>query len=247
MKVRILSDLHLSPLSLDGGFHYKDYGEDVCILAGDIGEGMQGVRWAERNIPDHIQVLYVPGNHEYYGQEYHELNDKFYTHNVYGSHVRVLINSVATINGVTFAGSTLWTNFRAYNNPLSPLLWKGGLNDSIYIRYGNRSIEAEDLIALNEASLDFLDKVTANILITHYCPSTSDITKWKGNPLTPGFVTEIPENIHRKFEYHIHGHTHEYLRYKNPGLPEVICNPRGYSNRFANENARFQEDLIIEI
>lgn len=247
MRVRALSDLHLNPMQTHGGFPYVDCGEDVCILAGDIDEGMAGVMWAERNIPNHIKVLYVPGNHEYYGNDYQALNQKFKDHNTYGSHVRVMLNSIETIDDIVFVGTTLWTNFKLYHNPLSPIIWKQGLNDSMYIRFNQKVLQADDVINLNREALHFLDNIDGDVLITHYGPATSDITRWRGNNLTPGFMTDIPEDIHGKFKYHIHGHTHEALRYKNPGLPEVICNPKGYSNNYGRENKDFRECLIIEI
>jgi hypothetical protein len=38
---------------------------DVVILAGDIGVGLEGLRWAEEPFPDR-SVIYEPGNHEFY-------------------------------------------------------------------------------------------------------------------------------------------------------------------------------------
>jgi hypothetical protein len=63
MKVRILSDLHLEfqdwkPPKVDA---------DVVVLAGDIHVGARGVDWARRSFPL-SPVVYVPGNHEFYGE-----------------------------------------------------------------------------------------------------------------------------------------------------------------------------------
>jgi predicted phosphodiesterase len=62
MKIRILSDLHLefrhwTPPEADA---------DVIVLAGDIHVGIHGVEWARRSFPLN-PVVYVPGNHEFYG------------------------------------------------------------------------------------------------------------------------------------------------------------------------------------
>lgn len=246
MRIKILSDIHINPVSMNGGYNYIDHGEDVCVLAGDIGEGMTGIIWAYHNIPAHIKVVYVPGNHEYYGEDIVYLNQKMREH-PYGYNIHVLNNDTYSIGGITFAGSTLWTDFKLYDNPLSAVLWKQGLNDSVYIRNNGGKLTSDAVEDMNRKSLQFLDKVDADILVTHYCPSTSDITRWRGHALTPGFATRIPEHIHNKFKYHIHGHTHDSLRYKVPGGPEVICNPKGYSNAYGSENSGFQDDLIIEI
>jgi len=59
MKLHILNDLHIeledfAPPATDA---------DVVILAGDIGVGVEGLRWAEDRFPDR-RVIYVPGNHD---------------------------------------------------------------------------------------------------------------------------------------------------------------------------------------
>lgn len=242
MLVKILSDLHLHPMQND--HEYIDHGERVCILAGDISEGMRGVNWAIANIPYHIDVLYVPGNHEYYGHDYFELNKTFEAHNNSGSHVTVLLNSVIDVKGTTFAGSTLWTDFMVYNNPIHELDWLHGLNDSKWIKYGGRNINVADFKNLNREALEFLNGISADVLITHYCPEFSESPKWRGHPLTPGFLTKVPQNIHRKFKYHVHGHTHSSFNYTTPYGTQVLCNPKGYS---IHENIEFNEELVINI
>ena len=44
----------------------------------------------------------------------------------------------------------------------------------------------------------------------------------------------------------IHGHTHDSFDYLLNGT-RVVCNPRGYAKDGVNENARFDEDLMIEV
>lgn len=243
MLVKILSDLHLHPLRND--YRYVDHGEYVCILAGDIAEGMRGVNWATMNIPNHIHVLYVPGNHEYYGNDYLELNRNFVAHNrAADSNTTVLLNNTVEIGGVSFAGSTLWTNFNVYGGgPIAEMDWKSGLNDHEWIKFGGRKILSSDIISLNRESLDFLSSANADVLITHYAPEFSETPRWKGHPLTPGFLTKIPYNTHKKFKYHIHGHTHSNFDYDTPYGTRVICNPRGY---FGESNT-FNGELVINI
>lgn len=241
MLVKILSDLHLHPMQND--FRYVDHGERVCILAGDISEGMRGVNWALANIPYHIDVLYVPGNHEYYGHDYIELQKSFNQHNLSNTHVSVLDNAVVEVGGIKFAGTTLWTDFLLYNNPMSPHMWKEMLNDSVWMKYGGRKMTANDFINLNTEAMDFLGKVKADVLITHYGPQYSESPRWKGHPATPSFLTKLPYKLHRKFRYHIHGHTHSPFDYEAPCGTRVICNPRGYGY----EVPGFNEELVINI
>lgn len=67
-KIRVFSDLHLEfqdwvPPSSDA---------DTVVLAGDIHIGLLGVEWARRTFPL-CPVVYVPGNHEFYGGNLPEL------------------------------------------------------------------------------------------------------------------------------------------------------------------------------
>ena len=68
MRLAIYSDLHVEfatfvpPAQLDA---------DVVVLAGDIhSPGSSAIRWmARRSVFGGRHVIYVPGNHEYYGRE----------------------------------------------------------------------------------------------------------------------------------------------------------------------------------
>ena len=60
MKLNILSDLHLS----QGELAPPVNDAEVVVLAGDIARPPEAVAWASRLGKP---VLYVPGNHEYYG------------------------------------------------------------------------------------------------------------------------------------------------------------------------------------
>jgi predicted phosphodiesterase len=73
MKIRLLSDLHLE---------FQDWvppksDADVIVLAGDIHPGVRGVEWARRSFPM-SPVVYVPGNHEFYGEDVQDLSGKLF-------------------------------------------------------------------------------------------------------------------------------------------------------------------------
>src|SRR5215468_9653459 len=66
--IRIHSDLHLE---------FSDWSPppvaaDVVVLAGDIHVGVGGLEWMRRHFPD-TPVIYVPGNHEFYGARVHDV------------------------------------------------------------------------------------------------------------------------------------------------------------------------------
>ena len=246
MKIRVLSDLHLHHRNR---FEYDYIGEDVVVLAGDIAEGAKSLDFMIE-IPEDIPVIHVMGNHEYYMNEYHSLNDTYKKYNDLSLNFSTLLNSTRAIGDVAFHGATLWTDFALYDKQKEHAhRWKYGLNDSMYIKVADRSVESSDLIQWNKEAYDFLASVDVksyrkNVLVTHYCPDTSVAEQYKGDPLTPGFATIIPADIHKKFDLHIHGHTHTAMDYINPIGVKVVCNPRGYP--FEQDNG-FDINKIVEV
>lgn len=75
---------------------------DLMILAGDIHIGSQGIKWARANLPDR-PVVYVPGNHEYYGKAYPNLIAKL-EKEAEGSQVFVLENKKVKLGNIIILG-----------------------------------------------------------------------------------------------------------------------------------------------
>ena len=75
VRIRYLSDLHMEFTSYVPS-RLPSVDEDVVVLAGDIGIGMDGIDWAREAFPD-VPVIYVPGNHEYYRQEMKSLRSAY--------------------------------------------------------------------------------------------------------------------------------------------------------------------------
>jgi len=79
MKIRLLSDLHTEfrlPYKTHEMSQYR--GEDVLVLAGDIASGSTNTMNVIKHFLDcgFPQIVYVPGNHEYYGTGFDEFNAK---------------------------------------------------------------------------------------------------------------------------------------------------------------------------
>lgn len=75
MKLRLLSDLHA-----EGGIDkklFKSQGEDVLVIAGDLNVGADKV-WLtlKQFYENQPNIVYVTGNHEYYHNNYQEVNYK---------------------------------------------------------------------------------------------------------------------------------------------------------------------------
>ncbi|MEM9690500.1 MAG: metallophosphoesterase, partial [Pseudomonadota bacterium] len=110
MKLHILSDIHVEfeafvPPATDA---------DVIVLAGDIHVGRKGLDWALEQFPDK-PVIYVLGNHEYYGKAVPKLTNELQKIAA-NTNVHLLERSSVEIDGVTFLGSTLWTDFELFGD-----------------------------------------------------------------------------------------------------------------------------------
>jgi hypothetical protein len=80
------------------------------IVAGDLIPRMErGVRWLLDRVPER-PVIYIAGNHEFYGVDVDITVDKARAAAA-GTNVHVLENETVRIGDVTFAACTLWTDF----------------------------------------------------------------------------------------------------------------------------------------
>src|SRR5207245_1750395 len=101
---------------------------DVVVLAGDVEVGHNGLNWIRAAIPQ-TPVIYVLGNHEFYGQTLPELTDEL-RQKANGTNVHVLENSRVDLGEVTFLGATLWTDFALNGDPVvGGLVAEQGMND----------------------------------------------------------------------------------------------------------------------
>lgn len=111
----LLDDLHLEHRSQDERDDILDKintylsscaVKPIVVLAGDIHEGIEGIQWA-KGIK--TQVVYVAGNHEFWGQDYFELINQLEKESE-NSHVHFLHNNILILAGFRFIGATLWTS-----------------------------------------------------------------------------------------------------------------------------------------
>lgn len=150
MKIRLLSDLHRET----GPFSYEDHGEDVVVLAGDIDVGARGIEWA-KTIPK--PVIYVAGNHEFWGGDLEQVSADMRAA-AKGSNVHFLERDSVTmeINGerVRFLGCTLWTSFMGGNRNMVYAA-KDGVRDYVKIRAGGWNKRNQRKIAAFEKRLRY--------------------------------------------------------------------------------------------
>lgn len=250
MKLYILSDLHLEFST----FEPPATDADVIVLAGDIGKAALGIFWARSAFPDK-QIVFVPGNHEFYNYERVETLARMRSIAL-EEDVHLLDGNEVVISGVRFLGCTLWTDFMLFGEAKkADAMYEGRifLNDFRVIQEEDkipfspaRSIELhEQSLAWLKAKLDEpFDGKT--IVVTHHLPSEQSVVdRFKDSLLSACFASELGY-LFGKMDLWIHGHTHDNLDYEVNGT-RIICNPRGYVTYSGQENFDFKPALVVEV
>ncbi len=242
MKLAIMSDLHLEYHDDNGKefINSLDASDvDVLILAGDIGEIDVLGGAIEKFCAKYKKVIFVPGNHEYYGSDAGNVAFNFDEIAKKNSNLHILDNKILELDGKRFLGTTLWY-------PWVPPYQTQGWSDFKYVlRFG-------DWVWLeNKKSVDFLtENLKENdIVITHYLPSPKCIApKYKGDSSNVFYMTDMEDLIEeRKPQMWFHGHTHIHVDIKI-GDTRVIANPRGYTMFHETvEGNRFDDKLKIDV
>jgi predicted phosphodiesterase len=249
VKIRLLSDLHL-----EGYRYYYEYaGEDIVVLAGDI--HTQGRHdFILDQIPTAVQILFVAGNHEYYGAVFETANEYFKDLENKYSNFKFLNNESASIRDVEFFGGTMFTNWELDND-----VWtakqraKDGIADFEWIskigrdgqeRRWNTDDHLQEHLAYTERLVQWKNKLAEKrVVISHFVPHPEGSDpKFAGSALNPYFISNM-EQYMTGVDVWLYGHTHSSCDKVINGC-RLVCNPRGYGT----ENAHgFINDLIVEV
>ncbi len=250
MKLNVLSDLHLSL----GALAIPANDADAVILAGDIARPKESIAWASGLGK---QVLYVPGNHEFYGGSIAGTVEELKRLSA-GTSIRVLDNDEAIIGGVRFLGSTLWTDFMLFGEgerrAAAMQEAQRFMRDFGRIRLGEAPFTPEASAALFARDAAWLERRLAQphagptVVITHHAPSPRSIhPRFADSLMNACFVSDAERLIDAsRVRLWIHGHTHDSFDYFVNGT-RVLCNPRGYAKDGGNENSSFDANLLAAV
>jgi predicted phosphodiesterase len=250
MKIHILSDLHVefSPPSL------PSTDADVVVLAGDIGVHLQGLGFAESTFPGR-PVIYVAGNHEYYGQAIPQLTEEL-REKTTGSHVRFLDEAEAVIGGVRFLGCTLWTDFTLFGRDRQMQAMETArvyMSDYKRIRRSprNAKLSPVDTLAFHQRARTWLEEALARpfegptVVVTHHAPTPrSNPEAYRDDLISAAYVNDLgPLMSASRVKLWIHGHTHHCVDYQENGT-RVVSNQRGYPD---TPVPGYQPGFVVEV
>ena len=254
MKIWVLSDLHL-----EFGVPFKQpppEDADVLVCAGDIvTKGvLPSIAWLTHRIARKIPTVFVAGNHEFYGASLEEsLRSAGIA--VDSPNFHFLENGVVKIDGVTFLGGTLWSDFRLFDrNPEVTMVHaKPGMNDYRRIKLSKEPfkkfrpihsfVRHQETKAFLTAELQKRRGQTT-VVVTHHAPSARSIApEFRDDPLAGCYASDLEELIDEtQPTAWIHGHVHHRCDYMI-GATRIVANPRGYPG----ERSGFDPEFTIEI
>lgn len=234
MKIQIASDLHLEFLEQ----HFPDYrivqssDADVLVIAGDIHRHTRAIAmfrdWA-------VPVIYVHGNHEFYGGVYQSVGAQLRAAAAQ-SGVHYLERDAWVLDGVRFLGCCLWTDYRLGPDTEAQAKQAADacLMDSKAITLDDGTPFTADVAqAVHRESRSWLEQQLAQpfdgktVVVTHHAPHPGSIhPRFAGNPLNAGFISDLTPLLEQA-DLWIHGHVHDSADYR-VGRARIIANPRGY-------------------
>lgn len=235
MKLLAISDLHFEFRGLVEiialANRVNESQAEVVVLAGDVISPYDSA-W-KLKMYEFVKIIkkptiFIKGNHEYYGilsfkDWVSEFNDLIEELNKF-PHFHYLDNETLTLDGYTFFGGTLWTNFN--EDPLCEIDARNCVGD---FRFSFWTVAQQKQAFYN--CVESIKRVNADklIVVTHFSPSMlSSHPKWGNNPLNRYFHNSLEGLIVEKEPLlWIHGHTHDFCDY-NIENTRIFCNPLGY-------------------
>jgi Icc-related predicted phosphoesterase len=227
-------------------------GTTALVLAGDIHSDIPGMDTFVRDLARRVPIVMVAGNHELFG---HELNDTYRQLKDWAASipdVHFLENERVEIDGITFVGATLWSNFD-HANPR--LMTRAATMMADYAVIADRDdprgrLRPARILAEHERSIEFITRglrsldPARTVVVTHHAPSLAS-SRVKGEDWDLLYGSDYDALIRECGPaLWIHGHVHQSFEY-SVGRTTIACNPRGYVGY--GENGRFDPSRTITL
>lgn len=226
---------------------------DLVVLAGDIVGGTGGIAWAASQFPG-LSVVYVAGNHEFYGHEYPSLLQSLADAAACTENVKFLENGSAefSIRGraLRVLGCTLWTDYDINGRDRADeamRLAEDRMSDHRWIRHGStlfmpahaREAHRQSIAWLSSELSAAFDGTT--VVVTHHAPAAGSNHPKYDDSLSPAFASNLGALVEEtQPPLWIHGHTHYNVDYRIGGT-RVVSRQWGYLGELLPEDAQVVE------
>jgi len=250
MKIQFVSDIHLEIRPNSFRRFLRPVG-DILVLAGNIGRPFQRIfeqflHWCSLKFPI---VVFVPGNHEYYGSSISKVNSKLQIvckkYGVYYLEKDLL--EIPELN-LVILGTTLWSDIphensfdvlRSVEDYRSIYGWSPRIVEEHYMASKNWLTQQIDFYKFHNPEYDI-------IVVTHHAPEIS-------HTISPDFLEE-PEScsyasnctdLMKGVKLWFYGHT-QYNNDFTIGKTQVLSNQRG-CREYPIGGQQYKKDTFIEL
>lgn len=249
MRIRLISDAHVD-MHADYGESFiddlasanKQNNADVLAIAGDVmecGNRALAIEVFEKICGTHKNVVYVPGNHEYYDTSPFEVEDLLCDIQNRCSNLFVLDGCSVMVDDQKFIGGTLWFPDDLASSHRRMLADFSCIRSFVPWVFEQHQKHARCL--LKETTKD-------SIVLTHHMPSPiCTPARFALSPINKYFVANVGEEIMqtKQPKMWLFGHTHDACD-KMFDQTRMICNPHGYlSERFSK--AEYDFNCVFDI
>jgi 3',5'-cyclic AMP phosphodiesterase CpdA len=237
VRFRVASDLHLDlrpdAAAVADALVANDPRADCLVLAGDVAEARwPGLRpFLERARAAYDHLVYVPGNHEYYGGAMHA------TEALLRAMPGYLNCGARDVGGVRVLGCTLWA---------APPPRLACFNDFLRIRTPDGNWTRRDMCAAHMLHVAWLEKQLAAgpaLVVTHHAPVMGDSSpdQYRGSRNEAFFASDVGAALGPRTLGWVFGHTHHAATLARDGYA-LWTNALGYPG----ERTGYR-DLVIDV
>ena len=205
---------------------------------------------------DFPHVVYVAGNHEFYGGKWVKSLEILRETVAQYSNIHFLECDVFKLDDVTFVGGTLWTDMNRAD-PLTLHAVNDMMNDFSLIRndeQGYTKLRPAHTVMRHRNTLEYIRLMMEGkfdekfVVVGHHAPTFLSVHEHYRNEhlMNGAYASDLSDFIldHPQIKLWTHGHMHDPCDYMM-GETRVVCNPRGYASQAHLSN--FNPNLIVEI
>ncbi len=201
-------------------------------------------------------MIYVPGNHEFFGGQLDEVLDDL---RAKGSEdtIHLLQGDGFIFGGVRFLGATLWSDFELHGSAPAEIAKSMADAQWTMVDYqeithlSGRPFRAEHSLEIHVKQVKWLERelkeyfAGPTVVVTHFLPHRASIhPRYEDDQSNPFFASDLDRLVRPPVSLWIHGHTHESIDVAVNGT-RIVCNPRGVLPLAPNE--AFDPCFVVDV